>query len=263
MSILNIVKPSTPQRYLYAIIDASQAGNWENIGINGALVTTIVEGPVAAVVSGTAAKRVRPERANLASHNGVIKLLMQESTVLPVAFGTIADGYQAVQNLLSKNSALLAEQLDILRGKVEMGLRVRFDVPNIYEYIVSTHRELRDMRDTVYGKQRDPERGEKIELGGQFDRLLTEERETHLAAVLPVLTPLCVDIKRNPPRNNLEVMNLACLIKREDLKAFENAVLAAANQFDNNFSFDFTGPWAPHNFVHIDLNIKNGHVSRR
>ena len=257
------VNPSTSRRYLYAIIDASQAGKWGNIGINGALVTTITKGPVAAVVSGIAAKRVRPERANLASHNGVIKLLMQESTILPVAFGTIADRHQAVEFLLSKNSALLVEQLDSLRGKVEMGLRVRFDVPNIYEYIVSTHRDLRDARDTAYGGPQEPMRGTKIDLGGQFDRLLAEERDTHTATVLPVLSAHCVEIKPNPPRNNLEVMNLACLVKREDLKAFEDAVLAAAGQLDNNFAFDFNGPWAPHNFVHIELNIKSSHVSRR
>ncbi|MFT5560495.1 MAG: hypothetical protein ACI9Z9_000370 [Litorivivens sp.] len=253
----------TSRQYLYAIADSSQAGKWGNIGINGALVTTIIKGPVAAVVSGIDAKRVRPERANLASHNGVIKLLMQDSTILPVAFGTIADRHQAVEFLLSKNNALLVEQLDDLRGRVEMGLRVRFDVPNIYEYIVSNHRDLRDSRDSAYGGLQEPNRGAKIELGGQFDKLLAGEREIHTATVLSVLSPQCVEIKPSPLRNNLEVMNLACLVKREDLKAFEDAVLAAAGQFDNNFTFDFNGPWAPHNFVHIELNIKRGNVSRR
>lgn len=261
---MTIAKQSTPQRYLYAITDASQAGKWENIGIKGALVTTIVEGPVAAVVSSIAAKRVRPERANLASHNGVINLLMKENTaLLPVAFGTISDSFQAVKELLSKNSNLFVEQLDSVRGKVEMGLRVRFDVPNIYEYIVSTHHDLRDSRDTAYGGLQEPNHGIKIELGGHFDRSLAEDRETHTATVLRVLGPLCADIKHNPPRNNMEAINLACLIKREDLKAWEDAVFSAAGQFDNNFAFDFTGPWAPHNFVHINLNIKRRHVTRR
>jgi hypothetical protein len=260
---MNKLNPPTLRRYLYAIIDASQVGKWGKIGINGALVTTIVNGPVAAVVSAIEAKRVRPERANLASHNAVIKLLMEESTILPVAFGTIADRHQAVEFLLSKNSTLLVEQLDRLRGKVEMGMRMRFDVPNIYEYIVSKNRDLRESRDTAFGGLQEPKRGDKIELGGQFDRSLTEERETHTATVLPFLSDHCVEIKPNPPRNNLEVMNLACLVKREDLKAFENAVMAAAGEFDDNFSFDLNGPWAPHNFVYLELNIKRGHVSRR
>ena len=258
-----LVKSATPQRYLYAIIDAQQAGSWDEIGINGSYVSTIVEGPVAAVVSGTAAKRVRPERANLAAHNSVVKLLMQTSTVLPVAFGTIAESYQAVQKLLTKNRELLAEELQTVRGKVEMGLRVRFDVPNIYEYIVNTHAQLRESRDEAFGGSRVPDRGAKIVQGGQYDFYLEKALDAHYETVLPCLEPLCLDIKRNPPRNNLEVMNLACLIERKNISSFENAVLQAAKLFDNNFSIDFTGPWAPHNFVHIDLNVKNGNVSRR
>lgn len=260
---MNSVNQPALRRYLYAIIDASQARKLGNIGINGAVVTTIIKGPIAAVVSDTAAKRVRPERANLVAHNGVINLLMQECSVLPVAFGTIADRHQAVEFLLSKNSALLVEQLDSLRGRVEMGLRVRFDVPNIFEYIVNTHRNLKESRDTAYGSLQEPERKTKIELGGQYERLLTEERESHTATVMQVLSAHCVEIKPNSLRTNMEVMNLACLVKKEDLEAFENAVMTAAGQFDNNFAFDFTGPWAPHNFVHIELNIKRSHVSRR
>ena len=260
---MDIAKTPTPQRYLYAMIDAQHKGSWEGIGINGALVTSIVEGSIGAVVSGTAAKRVRPERANLAAHNTVTKMLMQGSTVLPVAFGTIADSYQAVQKLLTRNNAILVEELDMVRGKVEMGLRVRFNVPNIYEFIVNAHGNLRVARDKAYGSLRQPERGAKIELGGQFDHFLAQERDLHLFTVMSILAPLCVNIKRNPLRNNMEVMNLACLIKREDIEVLESAVLEAANKFDNDFSFDFTGPWAPHNFVRIDLNIKNGHVSRR
>jgi len=36
-------------------------------------------------------------------------------------------------------------------------------------------------------------------------------------------------------------------------RRFRPAVFAAAQLFDNHFSFDFSGPWAPHNFVEIDL----------
>jgi hypothetical protein len=49
------------------------------------------------------------------------------------------------------------------------------------------------------------------------------------------------------------VINLACLVKRDAQEAFSAGVFAAANLFDNNFSFDYSGPWAPHNFVEIDL----------
>jgi hypothetical protein len=36
---------------------------------------------------------------------------------------------------------------------------------------------------------------------------------------------------------------------------YEAAIFKAANLFDNNFSFDYNGPWAPYNFVEMDLEL--------
>jgi hypothetical protein len=50
-------------------------------------------------------------------------------------------------------------------------------------------------------------------------------------------------------------MNLVCLVGRDQEEQLEKAIYKAAGLFDNNFSFDYNGPWAPHNFVDIDLTI--------
>ncbi|MFH1596354.1 MAG: GvpL/GvpF family gas vesicle protein, partial [Pseudomonadota bacterium] len=65
------------------------------------------------------------------------------------------------------------------------------------------------------------------------------------------------EIKRNKCRNESEVMSLACLVGRQAgaQAAFEEGVFAAAKLFDNNFAFDYNGPWAPHNFVELDLQL--------
>jgi hypothetical protein len=50
-------------------------------------------------------------------------------------------------------------------------------------------------------------------------------------------------------------MSLACLVGRNSQGDFEARILEAARLFDNNFAFDYNGPWAPHNFVEVDLNL--------
>jgi len=240
-------------RYLYAISDALEHPACGNIGINGATVYPVSQGPIAALVSDLAEKRLRPERRNLAAHHGVVKRLMEQTTVLPVAFGTIADSPRAVLDILKENSDVFVEQLDRVRGKVEMGLRVTWDVPNIFEYFVNRHPELAQLRDTVLGKQRGPSQEDKIELGRLFDRLLAQDRERHTEAVTDVLAPHCADIKENQPREEREVMHLACLVERNARKGFEDGVFEAAKLFDNSFAFDFNGPWAPHHFVSVAL----------
>lgn len=249
-------------RYVYAVVGcpeglpaARQGQRYGCIGIDGGEVYSISKGRLAAVVSDVLNRKIRPERRHLAAHQGVLKRLMEEGTVLPMAFGMIADGPRSVQQILSRNQDALVEQLQRVDGKVEMGLRAVWDVPNIFEYFVNIHPELRAARDRLFGTYREPTQEEKIEMGRMFDRILNEDRETHAETVEGVLSPRCFEIRHNPPRNEREVMNLACLIGREAQAEFEVGVFEAVRLFDDSFAFDYNGPWAPHNFVDVDLEV--------
>ncbi len=247
---------STKERlYLYAIAPDLSGGDLGPIGLDGGTVYWITDGGVSAVVSAVAEK-LRPERRQLAAHQEVLKRLMGETAgILPVAFGVMADGPEAIRRILSRNQKPFLEQLRHVAGRVEMGLRVTWDVPNIFEYFVQTHPELRVARDRFFGGHREPTQDDKIELGRLFDRVLIADREAHTERVAEMLTPTCVEIKRNKPRTEREVVNLACFIRRDERERFEAAVFEAAKLFDNSYTFDYNGPWAPHNFVDLTLDL--------
>lgn len=243
-------------RYLYAIVAGPGRQHYGLAGINGVPVYTISNGQVAAVVSDVPHGNIRPERRHLAAQQGVLKgLLATTEAMLPMAFGIIADGPKAIQRILSRNQKAFLNQLQQLAGMVEMGLRVSWDVPNIFEYFVNTHEELRLARDRFLGPYRNPSQEDKIELGRLFERLLHEDREAYTAKVKEVLSGCCQEIKQNKCRHEGEVMNLACLMRRAAQDRFEKGIFAAAKFFDNNFTFDYHGPWAPHNFVELDLQL--------
>jgi hypothetical protein len=239
--------------YLYAVIADAQGRTYGDFGIDGRKVYSIPVGRVAAVVSDVPSEKMRPERSRLAAHQEVLKKLMAEATPLPMSFGILADSPEAVRKMLSRNQPALLEQLRRVAGKVEMGLRVTWDVPNIFEYFVNTHPELRLARDRLLGGHREPTQEQKIEVGRMFDGLLNEDREACADRVEGILAPHCFEIERNKCRNEREVLNLACLVERAGMRQFESSVFEAAKEFDNNFAFDYNGPWAPHNFVEIDL----------
>lgn len=241
-------------KYLYAVIQAAREIEFGDIGIDGERVYVISDSHSGAVVSDFGNGKIRPERRHIAAHQAVLKRLMDQGTPLPISFGVIADGTKNIRQILSRNRKAFAEQLDHVRDKVEMGLRVSWDVPNIFEYFVNTHTELRAARDQFFGAQRAPTQEDKIEVGRIFDRCLQEDREERIERVEATISTCCFEIKSNPPRNEKEVMNLACLVGREAAgKEFESAIFEAARGFDNSFSFDFNGPWAPHHFVEIKL----------
>ncbi len=243
-------------RYLYAIVDGG--GEREDLGfegVDGAEVYSMGDGRVSAVVSDLPDRKVRPERRKLAAHHEVLKKLMADRTVLPMAFGLIADGPESVRRILRLNSQAFDSQLRRLNGKVEMGLRVAWDVPNIFEYALKVHPELLELRDHIFRGGREPSQDDKIEVGRTFDRLMTEEREAHGERVAEILNVHCAELKSNKVRNDREVLNLAALVDRDKMKDFEAGVIEAARFFDNHFAFDFNGPWPPHNFVDIELRI--------
>jgi hypothetical protein len=243
-------------RYLYALIDgAGRDGGYGDIGVGNSAVYAISDGLISAVVSDVPNERIRPQRRNLAAHHGVLKTLMVETTPLPMAFGVIADGTRAIRRILSENRKVFTEQLERVAGKVEMGMRVAWDVPNIFEYFVAKHPDLRAARDRHFGGYREPTQEAKLALGRLFDRMLEQDREAHAAKVMQVLSSFCHEIKENRCRSEQEVMNLACLVEREALQPFDEGVFAAAGLFDNHFAFEYNGPWAPHNFVDIRLEL--------
>ena len=241
------------RRYLFAITFAADVPPCNCPGMDGKEVTAITEGGLAAVVSGVSGPKIRPERRYLARHQEVLKQLLAYTTPLPMSFGILAEHPEAVRKILQRNQRRLLEQLQHVAGKVEMGLRANWDVPNIFEYFVNTHSELRSARDRLLGANRQATQEEKIELGRMFDRLLSEDRESHTERVEGILARACFEVKANKCRSENDVMNLACLVGREAQESFGHAVFQAAQRFDNNFAFDYNGPWAPHNFVQVAL----------
>ena len=225
----------------------------EPLGFDGCPVYAISAGGAAAVVSDVPNRPLRPERRNLATHYAVLKRLMSLSAVLPMGFGTIADSAESILRILQIHQEALLQQLQRVEGKFEMGLRVSWSVPNIFEHFVSTHQELREIRDKLFRPGCDPSPQEKIELGQLFDRMLNAERAAHTLSVIGALRPACFEIKENKVRDEREVMNLACLIGRNAQAAFEQGVFDAAREFNDAYTFDINGPFLPHNFVDLDL----------
>jgi Gas vesicle synthesis protein GvpL/GvpF len=242
-------------KYLYAVTLDAQDRVYDVAGIDRQPVYNVSNGRVAAVVSDFSNGKIRPERSHLAAHKEVLARLMADSTALPMAFGIIANDLKAVKRMLALNEDDFVEQLQRVAGKVEMGLRVVWQTPNIFEYFVDHHPDLRARRDELLGGNREARQEEKMELGRFFEQVLNEDREAHFNKIEETLSPCCAAIKRSPPRQVQEVVKLSLLVERDRQKELDEAILAAARLFDDNYAFDVNGPWAPHNFVEMNLEL--------
>ncbi len=252
--------PSCCGIYLYGITTADAAAANEIAspaaqGVGGTSVETVVEGRLAAVVSRLESDKIRPQRANLAAHHRILRDLAETQPVAPVVFGTIAHDEDRVRRLLQANHDALLGLLARLRGKVEMSLKVYWDLPNVFEYFVASHQELEAMRDRLFRCGRTPSMEEKVELGELFVSLLQQARNRHVERVKESLAPCSADVRTIDPGDERLIMKLACLVQRDRQAAWEEGVRRAASLFDDHYRFDYNGPWPPYNFVNADLQM--------
>ncbi len=246
---------STPQTglYLYGITLVGNASAIHPPGIAGARVEEIVERRLAALSSRVAVQKVRPQRSNLAAHHLVLSDLSNRQPVLPVAFGTVADGEEELRNFMRLNYDTLVKKLYRLQGMVEMTLKVYWETANIFEFFVATHRELEEMRDRMFKPGRTPALEEKIQLGKLFESLSEQSRRRHTQRVIEALSPYCLEIRSIDPNEERMIMKLACLVDKNHRQQWEKGVEAAACAFDNHYCFQYSGPWAPYNFAEVAL----------
>jgi len=243
--------------YVYAIADPGVVIDSEVLadaeGVGGTPVSVVETDGIAAVVSAAPDDEPRPRRRNLQSHHGLLKDLMAEATILPMAFGVIADSEEEVTAFLTDHADDLAEQLARVRGHAEIGFRLKWNVDDIFSYFVDRFDELREMRDDVFRGSGEASRQAKIQIGELFQNLLDAEREAHRATVESHLQSVCRAMEADDPKNEKEVLNLACLIGREEMDAFDRAVEEVANEFGDEYLIRYTDPIAPYSFVDVEI----------
>ncbi len=243
-------------KVLYALCASDgEKPDYKLVGLESAPVYAIDKDGLRAVVSDTQGGRLRPDRRNIGAHQSVLHALTEAGTVLPIRFGIIARSAKAVEDLLVANQRTIKKHLEQLAGRVEMGLRVSWDVANIYEYYVETHPILKQGRDEIWNRNANPGdlREEKIRLGNLYQSLRDADRLEFTEKVKNILVNYCEDIVETAVKKEKDVMDLACLVERNKLDEFAKGVFDASKLFDNAFLFDYTGPWAPHNFTTLNL----------
>ena len=237
--------------YLYGAVAPELAYPPFPTGIKGTKVFPLKYGDVTVLAGDIRTSKIRPERQHLKLHEEVVREFMKRGTILPISFGTIAERMRIAQ-LMEHNYKSLSDCLSRFNGKVEMFLRLVWDVDNIYKFFLDNNPELREEATSLFSGGM-PSQWEKIELGKLFESLLKEEREIYTRKVQKALSPFCHETKELKVSNEKNVLRLACLIDKSGEERFGAGVEELAKGMDEIYSFEITGPWPLYNFCHVHL----------
>ncbi|QYU71168.1 GvpL/GvpF family gas vesicle protein [Leptolyngbya sp. 15MV] len=153
--------------------------------------------------------------------------------------------------MLEEKAEPIAEQLQLVSGRVEMGVRIALDVPNIFQHLVDAEPALRAARDQMVALG--SPHAQRVEVGRLFERVLGERRRAIQDRVQDALGEIAVQIAIDPPKTESELLRLAVLIEKARQDQFEAIVHELGAALDATHRLDYSGPWAPHSFVKLDL----------
>jgi hypothetical protein len=207
-----------------------------------------------AVVSDTAHFHFDIERESLMAHHHALEALMKLGDILPVAYGTVADTDEAVtQSLLAGSADVLRANLEYVRGRIELSLRVMWKQDQLFQEIVDEFIEIRRLRDQVAHLPEDAGYNERIELGRMTSEAVQWKRETARDELLAVLTPICVDLQLGADSGDSMIMNGSFLVDKDRESEFDEAVQEIGRRFQDRMIFRYVGPLPPASFVSVSI----------
>lgn len=250
--------PSEPMgQYVYAIIDASDPVTFDSKGIGGRgdTVHTLVEGRLGAVVSDSPMIEYDNTRRNMMAHTVVLEEIMRRFTMLPVRFGTVAPHADIiVSKLLRSRRDELANLLERMRDRIEVGLKAQWYEGAIFPEVLVENPAIRSLRDKLSGLPAERTHFDRVRLGEQIALAVERKRTSDEQLILDRLRSFVHMTRLNKPIGDRMVINAAFLVDRQVERDFDEAVRRMDEDLGARFQFKYVGPVPPYNFVNISVN---------
>jgi hypothetical protein len=238
--------------YVYGVLEAT-AKPPAAAGIAGASLELVADGEVAALVSRLPSEQLRLGREELKTHSSVLEQALEQGTVLPMRFGVVMEGEQAVRReLLAAHRQQLAEQLERLAGMVELKLRAIYDEGALLRQAVAENRQIAERRRALRGLSEDATYYLRIELGELVAQAVQQIRERDAELILGALEPLARASVVGDPGHERVALNASFLLARGEVERFDEAVEQIGREQAERMRLKYTGPLPPHSFVDLE-----------
>lgn len=251
---------NTEGRYIYGIIAAGERRAFGPIGIGdrGEVVYTLPFQNLAAIVSSSPVIKYPVTKDNSLAHARVLEKALEEYTVLPVRFCTIAEKEEIiVERVLKARYHELMDLLHGMEGKVELGVRVRWtNMDAIFAEIVAEHTEIKAAKEALSReKNQQKQYAGSIKVGQLVQKALEEKKKREVGELLDTLRPLSLASKENLTYGDMNLVNAAFLIERAREDEFDRKVQELDALYGERKKIKYVGPMAPYNFVEIVVNF--------
>jgi hypothetical protein len=246
--------------YVYGVAPAESFGaghpsvRVSGIGGAGSPVRTVTFQDLVAVVSDVPGSHFDLTRENILEHQRVLDEVLRRADVLPFSFGTVAGSDEEVRELLLRQGFdALHEQLEYVRGCVELELKAFWQQDRLFAEIAEENEDVRTLRDTVGILADEDAASAKIMLGQLTEAEIELKTSWEAERLLDVLEPIAVEVLVSPNASEMMLLNASILVERTREKDFDAAVYALGDAHAGRLIFNYVGPLPPYSFISLAL----------
>lgn len=256
MTRVTIEKP-IDSKYLYAVIKCREPREFKSRGIGerGDVVHTIAYKGLAAVVSDSPVIEYDQSRRNMMAHTAVLEELMEEFTLLPVRFNTVAPELGSIEErLLVPRHDEFTQLLGQIENRIELGIKAFWHDGMIFGEVLRENDPIRKMRDSLEGRSVEGSYYERIQLGEKIEKAMIQKQLDDEEKILSRIRPHVHKSRSNKTIGDRMVLNGAFLVDAAKESDFDDAVQSLDQDFGDRMMFKYVGPVPPYNFVNIVVN---------
>ena len=207
------------------------------LGVSGNQVFLYPASDLAVIVSEHNPAETLNQKSGV-DHARVIADCFQHSTVLPFRFGTVFTDDESLRKSIRSNQRQFLGNIDKLRGKTEMHLKIFVDDCCSKEF------EKQAPTETV---------GREYLSNLRENATRTRERQTRARAVSfqmhRLFVPLDEEVSCRLTESGKMVLDLAHLIDRKSVERYQNKFTSTSAMM-RECQMQISGPWPPYHFVH-------------
>lgn len=207
------------------------------LGVSGNQVFLYPASDLAVIVSEHNPQETLNQKSGV-DHARVIADCFQHSTVLPFRFGTVFNDDETLRKSIRSNQRQFLGNIDKLRGKTEMHLKIFVDDCCAKE--IERHLPVDNVGRAYLSNLRE-------------NAARTRERQTRARAVSfqmhRLFMPLDEEISCRLTENGKMVLDVAHLIDRKCVERYQNK-FATTSAMMKECQMQLSGPWPPYHFVH-------------
>jgi hypothetical protein len=230
--------------------------NFGPIGIGGKNdeVTTFCYKDIGIVISNYPVTRLSVNRRNTVAHERVVERVMEEFSVLPVRFCTIASDVGEIKNLLTARYGEFKGLLKDMDHKIELNIKGLWkNMEMIYREITEENREIKKLKEEIGKNMGKISLQTKMSVGTLVENFLKEKKEREAEHIIETLSKTDAIHKRNGAIGDEMFINTAFLVDKDMEKEFDNRIDELSERYKDRIKFIYASPFPPYNFANVAI----------